>query len=220
MEGSPKYRDCLLIAKQINSKSIPELIEAYEAFARQTKDFVLSRSELNTSRSYTKAAIKTLRTDKIDNKNIKNYLELLSKKDRRLNDYSDNMDDLLRDLVRRFVKEKRIISETNASHINEIKRGVIPADEVAAMLVELGNKINKLTFETLESFRLEIESLIKKIEKGIVDEVFATYRSILKLDNKTFERIEQKTWSNSEISGLFPRVGAYENNKAYTSGLK
>ena len=163
MEGSTKYRECLLIAKQINSKSIPELVEAYESFARKTKSFVISRNELNTCRGYTKAAKKVLRADKIDNKNIERYLETLSSKDSKLNGYSNNMDDLLRDMVRRFVKEKRIISETNVSHINEIKRGMIPADKITIMLVELGNRINKLTFETLELFTREIESLVKKV---------------------------------------------------------
>jgi len=219
MNHDPQYRDCLIISKQIMTKSIPELSENYESFSRSAKDYIMGRESLHTSRTYTQAAIRAKRQGKVDNKHVANYLDILTKKDKKMNYRSDELDTLLKAIRDRFIKEKRIISELNLQHINTIKRGTTPADEMTVMLVELGNQINKLSYEKLQEFREEIESMIKKIERDIVEDTLSAYQGIMKLDKKTFDKMDRKEWTNTDFQGFF-RAGAYEFSQEYLSGTK
>jgi len=198
--NNPQYRDCLIVAKQINEKTISALGNAYELFIRSAKDYITNRENLDTSRSYTQAAIKANKEGKIDNKHVQAYLEELIKKDKRLDTLAKDLEISLEKIRNEFVKERRAISELNLQHVHDIKDSKTAADNITLGLVDLGNRINKMAGERIPAFMEDVRSMIKKIEREIVDEAFAAYNNIIKLDKRTFNKIERRPWTDTDYN--------------------
>jgi len=218
MSVEPKYRKCLKATEQINKKSIPELDQNFITFTKDIKAYILGRESLNTCRKYTQASIISSRSGRIDNKNIKRYLDILVKKDKDMDRKSDSLDTLLKDVKKRYIASKKKLIQRNHQHLLDVKSNKIPADELIQMLVRLGNDINKLSYDGIQLYKTEISSYVKKIEKDIVDDTFTAYNKIMKLDAETFGRMKEKLWSNTDYAG-FIRIGAFESGQEYNKGL-
>jgi hypothetical protein len=218
MSIEPMYRNCLKATEQINKKSFPELDQNFISFTKDMKTYILGRENLNTCRKYTQASIISSRSGKIDNKHIKKYLDILVKKDKDMNRKSDSLDTLLKDIKKRYIASKKKLIQRNHQHLLDIKSGKIPSEELIQMLVKLGNDINKLSYDGIQSYKSEINVFVKKIEKDIVDDTFTAYNKIIKLDSKTFNRMKEKLWSNTDYAG-FVRIGAFESGQEYNKGL-
>lgn len=219
MNISPKYRDCLRVVEQINKNTIPELDQLYKSFAKQVKNYILGRDNLNTCRMYTLAAKESLSSGKIDNKHVRKNLEVLRDLNKTLSFKSDSLDSLCRDINKRYVSERKKIEAKNVEYLQNIKGGVVPAEEMVDMLIGLGNRINKLSYEGLSEYLAEIKSHVKQTESKIVDNAFNAYRAINKLDSDTFGRMVKTDWTKTEFLGFF-RSGAYEQGSDYMSGVK
>lgn len=219
MSVEPMFRNCLKATEQINKKSFPELDQRFIVFTKDIKTYVEGRESLNTCRKYTQAAITSSNTGRIDNKNIKRYLEILVKKDRDLNRKSDSLDTLLKDIKKRYIADKKKLAQRNHQHLIDIKTGKIPAEELIQMLVKLGNDINALSYDGIQLYETEVKNHIKKIEKDIVDDTLTAYNKIIKLDAKTFDRMKNQLWTKTDYAGFF-RIGAFEGNQTYNTGLK
>jgi hypothetical protein len=218
MSIEPMYRNCLKATEQINKKSFPELDQNFISFTKDMKTYILGRENLNTCRKYTQASIISSRSGKIDNKHIKKYLDILVKKDKDMNRKSDSLDTLLKDIKKRYIASKKKLIQRNHQHLLDIKSGKIPSEELIQMLVKLGNDINKLSYDGIQSYKSEINVFVKKIEKDIVDDTFTAYNKIIKLDAETFGRMKEKLWSNTDYAG-FIRIGAFESGQEYNKGL-
>lgn len=218
MSIEPMYRNCLKATEQINKKSIPELDQNFIAFTKGIKTYIQGRESLNTCRKYTQGAIVSSRSGRIDNKNIKKYLDILVKKDQDMNRKSDSLDTLLKDIKKRYIQAKKKIMQRNHQHLIDIKTGKIPADELIQMLVRLGNDINKISYDGIQGYKTEVNSFVNKIEKDIVDDTMLAYNKIIKLDAKTFSGLKEKLWSNTDYAGFF-RIGAFERGQEYNKGL-
>lgn len=212
------YRNCLKATEQINKKSIPELNQNFISFTKDIKAFIQGRENLNTCRKYTQASIASTNSGEIDNKHIKKYLEILVKIDKDMDRKSDSLDTLLKDVKKRYIASKKKIIQRNHQHLLDVKAGKIPAEELIQMLVKLGNDINKLSYDGIQAYKTEVSMFIKKIEKDIVDDAFTAYNKIMKLDAKTFNRMKEKLWSNTDYAG-FIRIGAFERGQEYNKGL-
>ena len=217
MSISPQYRNCLKVTKLINEKALPALDQAYIGFAKNVKHYVMGRQELHTCRMYTKGAKKSLESGKIDNKNVRKYLEVLRTNNNRLSLRSDALDTLCIDIKSRYKAERKKIQQKNNEHLQNVISGKIPANELLDMLKGLGNRINKLNQEGLQEYQKEVESNVKKTEKDIIDPVMHAYREIVKLDAETFNDLKKEDWTNTDYAGFF-RMGAFETQD-YTRGI-
>lgn len=219
MSIDPMFRNCLKATEQINKKSFPELDQNFITFTKDIKTYIEGRENLNTCRKYTQSAIVSSNSGKIDNKHIKKYIEILVKKNKDLDKKSDSMDTLLKDVKKRFISAKKKLAQRNHQHILDVKSGKIPAEELIQMLVRLGNDINSLSYDGIQAYKAEINVFTKKVEKDIVDDTFTAYNKIMKLDAKTFNRMKEQLWTKTDYYGFF-RIGAFENNQTYNTGLK
>lgn len=212
------FRNCLKATEQINKKSFPELDQNFINFTKEIKTYIEGRENLNTCRKYTKAAIVSSGSGKLDNKNVKKYIDILVKKDGDMDKKSDSMDTLLRDIKKRYISAKKKLMQRNHQHIVDIKTGKIPADELIQMLVKLGNDINALSYDGIQLYKTEVTNHVKKIEKDVVDDIFTAHNKIMKLDAKTLERMKNQLWTKTDYAGFF-RMGAFERNETYNTGL-
>jgi len=204
----PIYRKCLLAAKQINEKSIPELYDAYRYLMEGLKNKAENLEEMNRARQITQSAKKAETQSDIDNKHVYRYVSELSGYDYKITQASRFLTDEIYKISRDFRQRAHTMERKNLAILQQIKNSEIPAKELLESLVQLGKEIVRVQNEVLAEYKQTIDSYLTKTVNNIVPDVEDYYEKINKLDSGTLPRLITKEWTYVP-SEIFRTSGAF-----------
>jgi hypothetical protein len=206
----PIYKKCLKIIEVINTQAIPTMQQSYSSFMKQIEQDIKNNGNLNQSRQFAVAAKEAYDGGLIDNKNVQKYLGFLIDTGSKLDNRSRYLTDLLESIKNRFIIQNKELSQKNHTYLNNMINSDIPAEELLVKLQTLGKDIQKVINEDIPAYQKEIVAYIKDAENKIVDDAFAYYNKIQKLDRGTLPAIRSREWTYLP-NELFRTPGAFVN---------
>jgi hypothetical protein len=208
---TPIYKQCERIISIINETALPLMKETYKKNIKEIESNIINNENLNRVRQYSVAAKVALNSNQIDNKYVRRYLNELIEIGKKLDKHSRELHDKLVELKSNYIKKNKKLSRLNNDYVYNMYNSDIPAEELLNKLKQLGKDIKNIINDELPNYKKEIDSFIKKIEDNIVDNAFANYNNIQKLDSGTLQDIRTREWTYLP-NELFRTPGAFINN--------
>ena len=115
----PIFKKCLLAMEKINENSFPTMDQAYKSYIDTTKQAIVTSSCLNDAKSYADAAKETLNAGVVENRNVKQQLEVLISVGDKLKKSSKDLHELLSKNQDKYIKLSKEMANLNNNYLHE-----------------------------------------------------------------------------------------------------